>query len=182
MKSVRLISLAIDPEKSKVVNFTVKMKTDREIETAMRAAVANFLDTKDGHDLILKNNEYFNWNDAIEYVPRDTWTNYGLILINEKSTSIYFNHAENLIPNDFNPDKYAEFDQNPHVKFIENTIDNLLELLKQTTNAIVNQDIPTNNVIQLCDHAKDFGLINERERVACVNTFFEKLNEIIQRK
>ncbi len=67
------------------MDFEINPRTirhDGEFVDAARAAVKEFLTTKDGEDRV---NEfsYFDWGDAIEWVPREIWEKHGLKPIDE---------------------------------------------------------------------------------------------------
>lgn len=59
-------------------NFRTECEDAKAAEEAARKAVASFLSTKKGKDLLRDKNGRFDWKDAIAYVPEETWKSYGL--------------------------------------------------------------------------------------------------------
>lgn len=59
-------------------NFRTEYDDKKAAEQAARKAVAAFLSTKKGKELLRERNGLFDWKDAIAYVPEETWKSCGL--------------------------------------------------------------------------------------------------------
>lgn len=70
----------------------------KQIEAAMRAAVAEFLQTDDGKQAVQHAAGRFNWGDAITYIPDDVWNRHGIYVKSspEVDTEVVLNHNEIL--------------------------------------------------------------------------------------
>lgn len=65
-------------------------------EVALRDAVAEYLESKDGKEMVDVLSGHFNWGDATMYVPDEYWERHGIQITNTEVCTVTVDRDEKL--------------------------------------------------------------------------------------
>lgn len=80
--------------KTTIIEFELSAGCDAD--KSFRAAIQEYLKTKQGKTVAQENGNDFNWGDAMLCVPNEIWEKHGLKMLDSKPVVYSVNHDENL--------------------------------------------------------------------------------------
>lgn len=72
-------------------------RTVYDVVAALREAARDFVETKDGKDVLEKTKGSFNWGDLIEYLPAEVCEKHGVRIVDTFQTDLVVAHNEPII-------------------------------------------------------------------------------------